>query len=176
MSICASICQRPHSTEDHLLVSYVNNRIGRNSGPDDIDDDALLEFWIDQSSDEDGSDFRTYTSVFQAGVELRKAMAHALNKFRMSGARSIGTDVEAGEVDPGDIEEAVEAIESDMSPLAALAVEPLESIKFLTAAKRRQPRKSPTDPVLPSRFRSLFFEMPRSAERRAELRMPVTNV
>ena len=49
----------------------------------------------------------------------------------MSGARSIGTDVEAGEVDPGDIEEAVEAIESDMSPLAALAVEPLESIKFL---------------------------------------------
>ncbi|MEC9185125.1 MAG: hypothetical protein VX930_12685, partial [Pseudomonadota bacterium] len=83
------------------------------------------------SSDEDGSDFRTYTSAFQAGVELRKAMAHALNKFRMSGARSIGTDVEAGEVDPGDIEEAAEAIESDMSPLAALAVEPLESIKFL---------------------------------------------
>ncbi|MEC7537567.1 MAG: hypothetical protein VYB59_09750 [Pseudomonadota bacterium] len=115
----------------HLLVSYMNNRIGRNSGPDDIDDDALLEFWIDKSSDEDGSDFRTYTSVFQAGVELRKAMAHALNKFRMSGARSIGTDVEAGEVDPGDIEEAAEAIESDMSPLAALAVEPLESIKFL---------------------------------------------
>ena len=33
-------------------------------------------------------------------------MAHALDKFRMSGARSIGTDVEAGEVDPGDIEEA----------------------------------------------------------------------
>jgi len=115
----------------HQLVNFVNDRIGRNSGPDDIDDDALLAFWLDQSSDEDGSDFRTYPSVFQAGIELRKAMAHALDKFRMSGARSIGTDVESGEVDPGDIEEAAEAIESDISPLATLAAEPFVSIKFL---------------------------------------------
>ena len=116
----------------HLLIDFVNNRQGGRSRPDDVDDDALLAFWLDQSSDADvGGDYRTYQSVFQTGVELRLLMAHALDKYRMSGARSIGTDVEAGEIDPGDIEDAAEILDSVTMPLQALSEPPLDAVKFL---------------------------------------------
>jgi hypothetical protein len=116
----------------HLLIDFVNERQGGRSGPDDVNDDALLAFWLDHSSDtEDSGDYRTYQSVFQAGVELRLLMAHALDKYRMSGARSIGTDVKAGEIDPGDIEDAAKILDSATMPLQALSEPPLNAVKFL---------------------------------------------
>lgn len=116
----------------HLLVDFINARQKGRSGPDDVSDEALLAFWVEQSGEgEDGNDFRTYQSVFQAGVELRHVMSYALDKYRMSGAKSIGTDVEAGEVDPGDIEDATEALDALITPLATLADAPFGSIKFL---------------------------------------------
>jgi len=58
-------------------------------------------------------------------------MAFALDKYRMSGARSIGPDFEAGEIDPGDIEEAAEAMDANSAPLATLSQAPLDRVKFL---------------------------------------------
>jgi hypothetical protein len=116
----------------HLLINFVKERRGGRSGPNDVDDDALLAFWLGQSSDtDDGGDYRTYQSVFRAGIELRLLMTHALDKYRMSGARSIGTDVQAGEIDPGDIEDAAEILDSVTMPLEVLLEPPLDAVKFL---------------------------------------------
>jgi len=119
--------------KSYQLIEFVNARQNGRTGPDAIDDEALLAFWIDQEHEaEDGtSDFRTYQSVFSAGVELRQLMAFALDKYRMSGARSIGSDFEAGEIDPGDIEEAAEAMDANSAPLATLSQAPLDRVKFL---------------------------------------------
>ncbi len=116
----------------HLLIDFVNELQGGRSRPDDVNDEVLLAFWIDQiSKADDGGDYRTYQSVFQAGVELRLLMAHALNKYRMDGAYSIGIDVEAGEIDPGDIEGAAELLDAAVMPIKALSEPPLNAVKFL---------------------------------------------
>lgn len=116
----------------HQLVQFVSERRGGRPSPEDVDDSVLLDFWLAHSADgEDTSDFRTYQSVFSAGVELRHLMAHALSKYRMSGARAIGPDFEAGEIDPGDLEEAAESMEAAATPLASLAEPPYDAIKFL---------------------------------------------
>lgn len=114
------------------LIDFVSEQCEGRVGPEDVTDEVLLRFWIDQADGEDESnDYKTYQSVFVAGVELRLLMAHALDKYRMGGARSIGVDVEAGEVDPGDIEESMEILDAMVLPLRVLAEPPLDTVKFL---------------------------------------------
>ena len=114
------------------LIDFVSEQCVGRVGPEDVTDSVLLEFWIDRSdNEEESNDYKTYQSVFAAGVELRLLMSYALDKYRMDGARSIGVDVEAGEVDPGDIEDAMEVLEAMVLPLRALSEPPLDAVKFL---------------------------------------------
>lgn len=110
-------------------------------GPHCIDDEAVLAFWIfasvDQPRPEGGDgDFRTFKAVFRLMASARDALAAAARASAIGRARPIGTDVAAGEVDPGDISpEAVDAALSSIherrAPLDVLGAAPASQIKFL---------------------------------------------
>ena len=118
-------------SKSYLLANFIKERIGQNCSPNDINNSALLDFWLEQSSDKNESNFKLFSSVFKVGIELRKAISHRLEKLKFENASSLGKDKEAGEVDPDKIEEIVVAVENDTQPLRALAETPLNTIKFL---------------------------------------------
>jgi hypothetical protein len=115
----------------HELLDFLGAR-GTGSGPDLVDDPGILEFWLGYSAEADErGDFKTYQGVFEAAVQLRRVLQYAFERYQMTGARSIGADREAGEIDPAAIEEAVAAMEEAVEPLQRLAESPLDEIKFL---------------------------------------------
>ena len=129
-------------SKSYLLANFIKERIGQNCSPNDINNSALLDFWLEQSSDKNESNFKLFSSVFKVGIELRKAISHRLEKLKFENASSLGKDKEAGEVDPDKIEEIVVAVENDTQPLRALAETPLTTIAFLNGGKLRPRKKS----------------------------------
>jgi len=124
-----------HQRKNYHFLEFINARTEGRTGPHAVDDAAILEFWLDTSLDggdgSEGSDFKTYQSVFEAAIQLRRVMEHALDQYRLGGARSIGGDFEAGEIDPDVIDAAVEVLETAIDPLMELGQAPLDAIKFL---------------------------------------------
>ncbi len=117
----------------HSLIGYMKERHGVDFTPSAIDDETILDFWISGPVDESsgGNDFKTYESVFRAFLRLRHALEQAGDLYALDGARSIGADREAGEVDPDTIHAMVETIDEYRSPLLALQEPPVDAIKFL---------------------------------------------
>ena len=120
-------------------------------GPERIDDDTVLDFWIFASSDLHdaggaGGDFKSFKSVFRLMVAAREALAAAMQASAINHARSIGADWEAGEIDPGDITpEAVDAalgpVHERQAPLDVLRTAPASLVKFL--------KQTETDAIAP---------------------------
>ncbi len=115
------------------LLAYLRDLGDGDFSSATIDDPAVLEFWLSHSGSDrsDGSDFRTFSSVFRAFVRLRQALDEARNFQALRDARPIGPDRGAGEVDPDSIRSLVENIEEAENPLAALEEPPVGAIKFL---------------------------------------------
>ncbi|MBF0306597.1 MAG: hypothetical protein HQL41_13215, partial [Alphaproteobacteria bacterium] len=115
------------------LIDFMERRAGAHFALDDLDDAAILDFWRAAAGDgaEDGADFRTYRSVFKAFVRLRQSLRLASDRRAVEGARPIGGDFEAGEVDPATLDQAIEAATSEVSPLASLSEPPAAAVKFL---------------------------------------------
>lgn len=115
------------------LIEFMERRAGAHFVLDDLDDAAILEFWCAAAGDgdEDGADFRTYRSVFKSFVRLRQSMRLATDRRAVEDARPIGGDLEAGEVDPGTLDQAIEAATAEGSPLAGLSEPPAATVKFL---------------------------------------------
>jgi len=103
----------------------------------EIDDEAILEFWLEKSDDPDGGDFRTYQSVFDRFVALIRTLDAGQAYRSADQAAAIGGDFEAGEVDPDELSAAVDAIGEWQSPLAALVNDPVSRIKFLNDGERK---------------------------------------
>ena len=118
----------------------------------DIDDEAILDFWT-YGADEDpfsGNDFKTYETVFKTFLHLRQAIEHAEDLYALEGAHSIGTDFEAGEIEPSTgkfdphseevnpftILAIVELVDEYRSSLLALQEAPVDAIKFLNKKER----------------------------------------
>lgn len=158
-----------HQRKSHRLLAFLTARSPDSRiGPEDVDDDAILDFWIDQSAgDEETADFKTYQGAFSAAVELRRVLRFAIEKYRISTARSIGADREAGEVDPGDPDidafdsdeeaDAVDALVGALDPLKALAEPPLEAVKFLNGRENETAAEIALGPgIAPALPRSVF--------------------
>lgn len=98
-----------------------------------IDDQTVLDFWLAESPkpSEDGTDFRTFQTVLKTFVQLIRSLDDAQSQHEMRHTRSIGTDREAGEVDPDAILAAIEHGEERQNPLLALGAPPLDAVKFL---------------------------------------------
>lgn len=99
----------------------------------EMGDDVVMEFWCAQSLDVDGegADFKTYAAVFRAFVRLRQTLSQASDLVAMENASGIGTDREAGEVDPDTLLGLVEQADEYRSPLLALLDDPASAIKFM---------------------------------------------
>ncbi len=113
------------------LTGYLAQRHDGDFDETAIDDEAVLGFWLAESA-ADTTDFRTFLSVFRSFVRLRQALVLARDQRALTRPRAIGPEREAGEVDPADLETAVEAFEEREDCLTRLRETCARRIKFLT--------------------------------------------
>jgi hypothetical protein len=98
-----------------------------------IDDEAVLSFWLDWSArGEEGEGFRTFRSVAVGFLNLHAALLAAEEWLRLDRAAPIGSNREAGEIDPGAVEDALAMVEEHLDAVAALTAPPLAMVKFCT--------------------------------------------
>ncbi|MEQ9643477.1 MAG: hypothetical protein RIM84_25890 [Alphaproteobacteria bacterium] len=122
-----------HMAKFNRLLSYLRERSDGTQAS--LDDDAVLEFWR-QAAAEPETDFRAYRTAFDAAVQLVRALQAAGDQQAMARARPIGTDREAGEVDPAVIAELLDAqTDAWESPMVALDSPPADAVKFLNKAE-----------------------------------------
>ncbi|NQV78936.1 MAG: hypothetical protein HQ495_00185 [Alphaproteobacteria bacterium] len=111
------------------IVDHVSS--GGGNGKVVIDDESVLGFWQAVSGDgEGGSDFRSYRTVLAAFVSFVDSVRGVETKGAMTRALRLGTDWEAGEVDPDALEAVVETVDAWRSPLDVLAEAPADRVKF----------------------------------------------
>jgi hypothetical protein len=129
------------------LVGWLTARhapAGRSFSTDDIDDAAILDFW--RAAEE--AEFRTYASVLRGFLLLIDAMEDAAAAIAVARASALGTDREAGEVEPvapdsdfplhGASVTSADDVETGGDPLAALAEPPADAVKLLNARERAE--------------------------------------
>lgn len=99
---------------------------------DGIDDALILNFWQEASLEiEKGVDFKTFDSVLLTFVRAIQAVEAARDLSAMRYAGSIGSDREAGEIDPDTLSETLDSVNETVSPLFKLTSSPLNMVKFL---------------------------------------------
>jgi hypothetical protein len=101
-----------------------------------IDDSDLLEFWVAKSG---GEDYRAYRTVFDSFVNFMRALEEAARAEGIEGAAAIGTDREAGEIEPDDSAGTPDETGEWTSPLALLDCPPASAIKFFKKESERKP-------------------------------------
>jgi hypothetical protein len=101
-----------------------------------IDDEAVLSFWLDWSArGEDGEGFRSFRSVAVGFLNLHAALLAAEEWLRLDRAAPIGSNREAGEIDPAAVEEALAMLDEHLDVVAALTAPPLDGVKFCTGVE-----------------------------------------
>ncbi|WP_417831367.1 hypothetical protein [Terasakiella sp.] len=99
---------------------------------DAIDDSLILNFWQEASVDEDkGVDFKTFDSVLSTFIRAIQAVESARNLMALNYAATIGSEREAGEIDPDLLSETLDSVSETISPLLQLSSPPLDQVKFL---------------------------------------------
>ena len=124
--------------KNRSFLAYANERAGGRLTPQGLDDDLVLDYWLAHSAGTDDTgesggeiDARTFKGVFETAARLIRVLRHAEAKYRMDGALPIGTDRDAGEVDPADFERAIGEIEDGDNPLADADAVLGGAVKFL---------------------------------------------
>jgi hypothetical protein len=124
------------------MVGWLNARHAPNGfSTEDIDDDAVLAFWLAAREDE----FRTFESVLRGFLLLADAMEDAAVAIGLVRAARLGTDADAGEMEPQPDDVAGTArnrvlhpdqADAGIDPLAALAEPPADRVKLLNQRER----------------------------------------
>lgn len=117
--------------ERHFL-DYVTAGAGNRAGSEAIDDAAVLSYWQAYAASDEVS-ARTYRGVYRSALKLIMALDAAEVRREGAYAKSIGTDYEAGEVDPADVEAVVAALDEATGPLPDLLDASGERVKFINA-------------------------------------------
>jgi hypothetical protein len=115
----------------HALIKYL-----RENNVEKISDDTVLNFWIERSADQGGGDFKTFESVFRTAVDLRAVIEEATGIDSFENTISIGSDHEAGQIDPGDLIERLETIDGPRRLFDELDEPPVKNVKFLNNKER----------------------------------------
>ena len=121
----------------HQLVDFAAERLGENFGPNDIDDATVFAFWQAKSlvAPSEAVDFRTYQTVFRSFVRLFQSLERAREIIAVEDPAVLGTDREAGEIDPETVSAAVDQIEEPVDALKALEETALDRVKLLNKAE-----------------------------------------
>ena len=161
------------------MTDFLEEVRGPDFTDDDIDDEAVLHFWLRHAGAREGSgndvrsasaghgDFRGFRTTFLAFLALSRVLERGDELSRFERRIPIGSDREAGEVDP-----AAEWLESDAvveeeDPLSHLQEEPAAAVKVLN-------RRELALLVLPVRESEGVRRLPRTYLR-AECFGPVQN-
>lgn len=119
--------------ERHFL-QFVDQQAGNRTGADAISDDVVLAYW-QAFADDKSHDNKTYRSVYEMAVRMVIALDTASERIQGNNAASIGTDREAGEFDPEDVEVVMAVYDPDDTPLSRVVEHSADAVKFITATE-----------------------------------------
>ena len=119
--------------ERHFL-DYVDQHAGNRTDANAITDDVVLGYWLAFA---EGSDIeaKTYRGVYETARRLIIALDVAEDRLSSRHARTIGTDFEAGEIDPANLDAVVSALDDGESPLQRLIETCGEQVKFINVSE-----------------------------------------
>jgi len=115
--------------ERHFL-GFADKHAGNRTGADAINDEVVLEYWQTYAASKE-IEARTFRAVYDTARRLISVIDAAEERLSGTHAKSIGTDVDAGEVDPADLDVVVCALDDDEGPLARLLETCGDRIKFV---------------------------------------------
>jgi hypothetical protein len=113
----------------HRLIDYLIHRLDAGFDQRRIDDRQVLDFWL--SASQGDGDFKTFEGVFRDFVHLHRSLALIGQQRAMTSPSTIGSDRDAGDVDPGELDVALEHIDPPLDPLSGLRAPPASEVKFL---------------------------------------------
>ena len=132
--------------KDHLSSAQSQRKFRRligflesecDASPEAIDDEIILAFWLRESVSKDGADFKTFRAAYLGFLRFMQALTVARDHDALQNVKVLGSDRTAGEVDPHELETGLEALEETDNPLAVLAAEPCDAVRFLTKTEVR---------------------------------------
>ena len=130
LKTCLPTAQAQRKTR--RMVDFLKRRSPSRIGPEDVDDAVVLDFWLEASTGGgEAADFKAYRTVFLTAARLGDALGRALERQRMDNPRSIGSDRAAGEVDTGEVLDAVTELDERPDVLEILDEPPAAGVKFL---------------------------------------------
>jgi hypothetical protein len=127
----------PHNERFEAIYGFLRERTDDPAGKPRlrIHDDDVLEFWQRHSM---GNDFRGYRTVFNAFTNFIQALDSVASSKAAEGAMRIGTDWEAGEVDPTNDAMDQGGCGDWRTPFAVLDEPPASQIKFFKKRGERE--------------------------------------
>lgn len=117
--------------ERHFL-GYVVEHCGNRHGADAISDDVVLAYWV-AFADKDDIEAKTYRGVYETASRLITALDGAQDRLAGSRAAPVGTDYEAGEIDPMDTDAVTSLFDEGQNPLTRILETCTEMVKFVNA-------------------------------------------
>lgn len=110
-----------------LITEFLQQEAGDEFTGHDIDDRAVLNFWLANPASDSAADFRGFRTTFLAFLRLRRLLLDSDSLQALAHPLAIGVDVDAGEVDPS--ADAVLPPLPDEDPLELLHEQPAASIR-----------------------------------------------
>ncbi|MDF1794310.1 MAG: hypothetical protein P1U88_20525 [Thalassobaculaceae bacterium] len=115
------------------LIAFLEEDRGGGFTIDDLDNRAVLDYWHRSATAEpEEAELRGFRVVTERVGMLRTALQVAFERHAIGSAKPVGTDREAGEVDPGTVLSILEVHDGEADELRALQMEPAARVKFLT--------------------------------------------
>ena len=130
------------------MTEFLEEVRGPDFTDDDIDDEAVLRFWLRHAGAREGGgndgrsaaagqdDFRGFRTTFLAFVALLRVLEAGGALGRFERRIPIGPDAEAGEIDPAAEWQAVDIGGEEEDPLSLLQEEPAAAVKVLNRRER----------------------------------------
>lgn len=129
-----------HHRQHRRLVDHMAREKGTSFQLEDIDDASVLAFWIwmtNRHADE-RAEVKSLRAIVTAFIQFRRAFQAVSDHRAIAGARAIGPDGDAGEIDPAALETTFDCLEEERDRVAELTSAPLNAVKFLN--KREEER------------------------------------
>lgn len=113
-----------------VICGFLAERSGRGPSAECIDDRTVLAFWEHRCAQRsDGGDFRGFRTVAMDCFRLRTALKEAAVRRAVESAAPIGPSRDRGEVDPEQVREALEVVDSGRAVLSELSSPPADRLK-----------------------------------------------
>lgn len=116
------------------VSAYLEDRYGPGFATGDIDDACILDFWLEMSAlpGEEGGNFTSFSTAFDAFIRFVQAVKMGAQTHQAGYTSVIGSDREAGEVDPDGMQQLADLVVSEeIAPLEQLGEPPMDAVKFL---------------------------------------------